>query len=179
VEARVQFREQDLFATDLSRASVVTMYLLPEVNLQLRPRLLSLAPGTRIVSHDWDLGDWQPDRSLTLAVPDKAIGREKQSRVHLWTVPAAVQGTWCTAGARLELTQRFQQFSAALYASAQPAAPALVSDGRIAGRALHLQTPHDGRFQREDGGLRVLRLGGAGAAWAGRLFKPAPAGGCS
>jgi SAM-dependent methyltransferase len=179
VEARVQFREQDLFATDLSRASVVTMYLLPEVNLQLRPRLLALAPGTRIVSHDWDLGDWEPDRSLTLAVPDKAIGREKQSRVHLWTVPAAVQGTWCTAGARLELTQRFQQFSAALYTAAQPAVPALVFDGRIAGRTLDLRAPHDGRFQREDGGLRTSRFGGAGAAWSGRLFTPAPAGGCA
>jgi SAM-dependent methyltransferase len=179
VEARVQFREQDLFATELSRASVVTMYLLPEVNLQLRPRLLALAPGTRIVSHDWDLGDWEPDRSLTLAVPDKAIGRDKQSRVHLWTVPAAVQGTWCTAGARLELTQRFQHFSAALYASAQPSVPALVFDGRIAGRALDLRAPHDGRFEREDGGLRASRFGGAGAAWSGRLFTPAPAGGCA
>jgi SAM-dependent methyltransferase len=178
VQARAQFREQDLFATDLSPASVVTMYLLPEVNLQLRPRLLRLAPGTRIVSHDWDLGDWQPDRSITLAVPDKAIGREKQSRVHLWTVPAAVQGTWCTAGARLEVAQRFQQFSAALYAGSQPAVPALVFDGRIGGSVLELLPPHEGRFQREAGGLRALRFGGAGAAWAGRLFTPAPAGGC-
>lgn len=179
VEARVQFREQDLFATELSRASVVTMYLLPEVNLQLRPRLLALAPGTRVVSHDWDLGDWQPDRSVTLAVPDKAIGREKQSRVHLWTVPAAVHGTWCSAGARLELKQRFQHFSATLHATSQPGAPVLVADGRIQGRALELRAPHDGRWQREEAGLRLQRFGGAGAVWAGRLFTPAPAGGCA
>ena len=88
VAERAEFREQDLFATDLGRATVVTMYLLPEVNLQLRPRLLALAPGTRIVSHDWDLGDWLPDRTLTVDVPEKAIGREKFSRVHLWQVPA-------------------------------------------------------------------------------------------
>jgi SAM-dependent methyltransferase len=138
VEARAQFREQDLFATDLSRASVVTMYLLPEVNLQLRPRLLALAAGTRIVSHDWDLGDWRPDRTVVVEVPDKAIGREKQSRVHLWTVPAAVQGRWCTAGASLQVTQRFQQFSATLQAAAQPAMPALVADGRITGNLLEL-----------------------------------------
>jgi hypothetical protein len=55
------FREQDLFQTDLSAATVITMYLLPEVNLQLRPRCW-LAPGTRIVSHDWDMGDWRPTR---------------------------------------------------------------------------------------------------------------------
>ena len=88
VADRVEFRVQDLFATDLSRATVITMYLLPEVNLQLRPKLLALKPGTRIVSHDWDMGDWKPDRVITVDAPDKPIGREKQSRLHLWTVPA-------------------------------------------------------------------------------------------
>ena len=98
VADRARFRVQDLFEADLSAASVVTMYLLPEVNLQLRPRLLALAPGTRIVSHDWDMGEWEPDRTVTLPVPDKAVGREKSSRLHLWRVPAPVQGRWC-AGA--------------------------------------------------------------------------------
>ncbi len=88
VADRVEFRVQDLFATDLSQATVITMYLLPEVNLQLRPRLLALRPGTRIVSHDWDMGDWKPDRVITVDVPDKPIGREKSSRLFLWTVPA-------------------------------------------------------------------------------------------
>ena len=88
VADRVEFRVQDLFATDLSKATVITMYLLPEVNLQLRPRLLVLKPGTRIVSHDWDMGDWVPDRVITVEAPDKPIGREKVSRLYLWTVPA-------------------------------------------------------------------------------------------
>jgi SAM-dependent methyltransferase len=118
VQDRVEFREQDLFATDLSSASVITMYLLPEVNLQLRPRLLSLEPGTRIVSHDWDMGDWAPDRSLTIAVPDKAVGLEKSSRVHLWVVPGRVHGLWCgldrARGAALRFMQDFQRFSARL-----------------------------------------------------------------
>jgi SAM-dependent methyltransferase len=87
VADRVEFRVQDLFATDLSPATVITMYLLPEVNLQLRPRLQALKPGTRIVSHDWDMGDWKPDRVVTLDVPDKPYGREKLSRLYLWTVP--------------------------------------------------------------------------------------------
>lgn len=95
VADRVDFREQDLFKTDLSRASVVTMYLLPEVNLQLRPSLLALKPGTRLVSHDWDMGDWRPDQTTVVAVPDKKVGLEKSSKIHLWVVPARVEGTWC------------------------------------------------------------------------------------
>jgi SAM-dependent methyltransferase len=135
VAARVEFREQDLFRTDLARATVVTMYLLPEVNLQLRPRLLALAPGTRLVSHDWDLGDWAPDRSVRIDVPDKALGRDKFSRVHVWVVPAQVHGRWCGGGATLDIVQRFQRFSAAVIGRDGPAPP-LVFDGRIAATTL-------------------------------------------
>jgi SAM-dependent methyltransferase len=88
VADRAEFLVQDLFAADLSKATVITMYLLPEVNLQLRPKLLKLKPGTRIVSHDWDMGDWKPDRTIVVDAPDKPIGREKVSRLHLWMVPA-------------------------------------------------------------------------------------------
>jgi SAM-dependent methyltransferase len=87
VADRAEFRVQDLFATDLSQATVITMYLLPDVNLQLKPRLLALKPGTRIVSHDWDMGDWKPDRTITVEAPDKPIGREKTSKLFLWVVP--------------------------------------------------------------------------------------------
>jgi SAM-dependent methyltransferase len=118
VADRAEFREQDLFKTDLSPASVVTLYLLPEVNLQLRPAILALRPGTRIVSHDWDMGDWKPDRTVTVAAPDKTIGREKSSQVHYWTVPAKVDGLWCGAGparnASLRLAQNFQQLEGEL-----------------------------------------------------------------
>ncbi len=90
VADRVEFRAQDLFDpaldADLARASVITMYLLPDVNLKLRPRLQALKKGTRIVSHDWDMGDWVPDRQLRLPVPDKAVGRDKSSTVYLWVV---------------------------------------------------------------------------------------------
>lgn len=92
VADRVSFKVQDLFDTDLAPASVVTMYLTTEVNQRLAPSLRRLKPGTRIVSHDWDMGEgsnWPPDATLTLEVPDKAIGREKLSRVHLWVVPGA------------------------------------------------------------------------------------------
>ncbi|TFZ04891.1 SAM-dependent methyltransferase [Ramlibacter rhizophilus] len=112
VAGKVDFRIQDLFKTDLSPATVVTMYLLPDVNLQLRPALLKLAPGTRIVSHDWDMGDWLPDQTTVLPVPDKTVGLEKSSKVHLWVVPARVEGLWCGTGAatdtRLKLAQQHQ-----------------------------------------------------------------------
>ena len=118
VADKVVFKEQDLFKTDLAPATVVTMYLLPDVNLALRPSLLALKPGTRIVSHDWDMGDWKPDRSTVLPVPNKAVGREKSSTVHLWTVPARVDGLWCAAGllrgASIRLAQNYQNFTGTL-----------------------------------------------------------------
>ena len=73
----VTVRQADLFATDFNDASVVTLYLLPDLNLKLRPKLLALKPGTRIVSHQFDMGDWRPDRRVDLE------GRT----VYLWTVP--------------------------------------------------------------------------------------------
>ena len=118
VTDKAEFRVQDLFKTDLSAASVVTMYLLPEVNLQLRPALLALKPGTRIVSHDWDMGDWQPDRTTVVPVPNKTVGLEKSSKVHVWTVPARVDGLWCAAGllkgASIALKQKYQTFEGVL-----------------------------------------------------------------
>ncbi|MDP1533066.1 MAG: hypothetical protein Q8L92_05735, partial [Rubrivivax sp.] len=167
VADRTEFRDQDLFATDLARATVVTMYLLPDVNLQLRPRLLALAPGTRIVSHDWDMGAWEPERTLTLAVPDKAVGRDKSSRVHLWVVPARVQGLWCAKGSRLEISQRFQMFSATL-TEASSATPRLVFDGRIDGTTLRAVGARISAMQAGAGVLRVTEVDGLGGDFAGR-----------
>jgi SAM-dependent methyltransferase len=81
VTDRVSFAVQDLFQTDLKEASVVTLYLLPAVNLKLRPKLLSdLKPGTRVVSHSFDMGDWKPDKTI-IVQPGGQI-------LHLWTIPA-------------------------------------------------------------------------------------------
>lgn len=161
VEARTRFVEQDLFTTDLSAATVITMYLLPDVNLKLRPALLALAPGTRIVSHDWDMGEWEPDRSLTVAAPDKTIGREKTSRLHLWHVPAQVAGLWCSEGVALRITQAFQKFAAEVDGAAR-------TDGRIEGTALQ----GAGGFAAAVGpqGLRITAAEGPLARWRGALF---------
>ena len=181
VAERVEFRVQDLFKTDLSTAQVITMYLLPEVNLQLRPRLLALAPGTRIVCHDWDMGDWQPDRSITLDVPEKTIGREKRSTVHLWVVPAQVHGLWCTAGGSLAITQRFQTFSATLSADGADA-PTMVFDGRVAADSLHAGTePAAAALTLRVMGqaLQLLRTSGPASAFEGKRFERAGPGGCA
>ena len=81
-----RFEEADLFKIDLTQASVITMYLLPDVNLLLRPRLQQLRPGTRVVSHDWDMGEWLPERTVEVQAPDKSVGLRKVSRLMLWTV---------------------------------------------------------------------------------------------
>lgn len=102
---RITFRTQDVFETPLAEADVVTMFLLPEVNLRLRPRLLTeLEPGARIVSHVFDMGDWRPD----------ATGRAGGARVHGWIVPARVAGRWRLRGGDghtidLRFTQQFQE----------------------------------------------------------------------
>jgi SAM-dependent methyltransferase len=112
VSGRAAFRNQDLFKTDLSPASVVTLYLLPDVNMQLRPKLLALRPGTRVVSHDFDMGDWEADKVVAVDAPDKPIGLEKKSKVYLWVVPARVEGRWCAQGKHkgqsIDITQRYQ-----------------------------------------------------------------------
>jgi Methyltransferase domain len=95
VADRAVFYERDLYDTDLTAASVVTIYLLPEVNLMVRPKLLAtLKPGTRIVSHDYNMGDWPPDEQMVLDAPDKPVGRDKKSKVFYWVVPANAAGKW-------------------------------------------------------------------------------------
>lgn len=94
VADKVKFETRDLFRTDLGPASVVTAYLLPAVNLRLRPQLFDqLRPGSRIVTHDFDFGDWKPDARLTVDVPDKPYGPPR-SELMLWIVPANFAGSW-------------------------------------------------------------------------------------
>jgi len=109
VADRARFVEQDLFRTDLGQATVITTYLLPYVMLKLRPRLLELKPGTRIVSHDFDFGDWRPDRKTGI-----------RKNVFLWIVPARAAGRWqarldlppIERLLELEVKQRYQEVSA-------------------------------------------------------------------
>jgi len=94
VADRANFIEQNLFETDLSPATVITSYLLPEMNQKLRPKLLALKPGTRVVAHDYAMGEWDPDEERTLLVPEKTVGDPGKSYVFFWIVPARVAGHW-------------------------------------------------------------------------------------
>ena len=123
VADRAVFYERNLYDTDLSAASVVTIYLLPEVNLMVRPKLLAtLKPGTRIVSHDYDMGEWPPDQQMVLDAPDKPVGRDKTSKVFFWVVPANGAGKWRwqlpQAGKQMDfdlsVTQNFQKITGSM-----------------------------------------------------------------
>lgn len=101
MSGRASFRQADLFEVDLSEATVVTLFLLPDLNLRLRPTLLDLAPGTRIVSNTWDMGDWAADETIQI---DPCPGF---CTALLWIVPARVAGAWATANG--DETFRFEQ----------------------------------------------------------------------
>jgi SAM-dependent methyltransferase len=105
VAGRATFEQADIFKSDFSNATVVTMYLLPNLNLQLRPTLLKMKPGTRVASHQFDMGDWEPDEQADLA------GRQ----TYFWLVPAEVGGTWKFRSGGLErdvtLKQTFQKIT--------------------------------------------------------------------
>jgi SAM-dependent methyltransferase len=115
VEALASFEVKDLFETDLRGVSVVTMYLLPEVNLKLLPRFIDqLRPGARIVSHDYELGAWPFDEMIELALAEKMVGSQGRSRIFLWLVPADARGRWIAdlpeLGGRwqFDIAQKFQ-----------------------------------------------------------------------
>ncbi len=180
VADKVTFKVQDLFQTDLSPATVITMYLLPEFNLKLRPALLALKPGTRIVSHDWDMGDWKPDQTTVVAVPDKKVGLEKSSKVHLWTVPARIDGLWCGSGPlrdfSLRVTQRYQEVEAALARGDR----VREIQGRMAGAVLRTQSTRHGSLELTQEGPQLRVTGGDGilAMARGASFARATSNAC-
>jgi len=113
VAARAEFKQADLFATDFSEATVLTMFLLPKINLRLRPKILDMKPGTRVVSNSFTMGDWKWDDSAQATQKEDC---EQYCRAYLWIVPAKVQGTWKTSQGTLELKQEFQMLSGSLTA---------------------------------------------------------------
>ena len=110
VAERAVFVKADLFETDLTKADVITMFLLPSINVKLRPKILDLKPGTRIVSNTFTMEDWQADETTT--VTDGCSS--SWCTALLWIVPAKVAGTWSTPNGALTLTQNFQMISGTL-----------------------------------------------------------------
>jgi SAM-dependent methyltransferase len=112
VAGKASFVKADLFETDFSRASVITMFLLPDINLKLRPKILALKPGTRIVSNTFTMGEWQADESATVSAD--AGCSSSWCTALLWIVPARVAGTHKLAQGELVLKQEFQVLSGTL-----------------------------------------------------------------
>ena len=109
VADKVSFIEGDVLRADISRATVITIYLLPDLMRQLQPRFIQeLAPGTRIVSHAFTMAGWAPDRSETVKVKERHPGQGDESRLHLWIVPADVRGVWRGPGMEVRIEQNFQ-----------------------------------------------------------------------
>lgn len=129
VADKVQFREEDLFKTDFSKATVLTMYLLPDVNLALRDKILALKPGTRVVSHAFDMDEWEAD------VFEHVEGRS----VHLWIVPAQASGHWRVEGPTgkmdLQLEQAFQEIKGTARIAGDDSLPVT---GALNGHAIRL-----------------------------------------
>jgi len=120
LEDRVAFHVQDVFKAEISKATVVTLYLLPGMMVKLRPKILNeLRPGTRVVSHDYNFDDWAADQQLTWDVPEKEkVNGIPKATVYVWIVPAKVSGRWqvrLDSGEQHELTlrQQYQNFNGA------------------------------------------------------------------
>ena len=106
---KASFIEGDVLRADISKATVITIYLLPDLMRQLQPRFIQeLAPGTRIVSHAFTMAGWAPDRSETVKVKERHPGQGDESRLHLWIVPADVRGVWRGPGMEVRIEQNFQ-----------------------------------------------------------------------
>ena len=141
VTDRAAFYQRDLFETDLSSASVITMYLLPQVNLELRPRLLELKPGTRIVSHDFSMGDWKPDQQESI-IAERSFGGA--SDVYLWIIPARVSGAWRSqfelrsqpVQYEIAINQQFQMFSGTARAGGRTVK---LANGRLDGDTIRFE----------------------------------------
>jgi len=158
VADKVRIVTGDIFKEDFTRASVVTLYLLPDLNQQLRPQLLAMKPGTRVVSHMWDMGEWEPDEAFA----------SDGSEAFLWIVPARVQGRWKLRDDRffegeVELVQFFQRIGGTITirGKSQPITGAYVNGPTIGFT-----------FQDTDGAIRSVRARVDGDRMSGQLRFP-------
>jgi len=119
VTGKATFAKADLFESDFSQATVITMFLLPDINLKLRPKILDLKPGTRIVSNSFTMGEWQHDRSVQAT---ESEGCQSYCTAYLWIVPAKVEGSWKLPQGELTLKQSFQMITGTLKAGGKETA---------------------------------------------------------
>jgi hypothetical protein len=156
VTAKATFAKADLFETDLSKPTVITMFLLPSINMKLRPKLLDLKPGTRIVTNSFTMEDWQPDQSET--VTDDCTS---WCTAHLWIVPAKVDGTWTLGSDTLSFKQQFQMLTGTL-------GSATISGAKLRGDQIEF-TVGSTKYTGTIDGKMMKGTTSAGAGWSATM----------
>jgi precorrin-6B methylase 2 len=155
VADKATFVKADIFESDFSKATVITMFLLPSLNLQLRPKILDLAPGTRVVSNSFTMENWQDDDTVTLAQDCTSW-----CTAHFWIVPAKVGGTWQLPSGALTLAQEFQMVTGTL-------GSAPISGGRLRGSEITFtvgDAVYTGRVSGDS--MQGTIKGGSGGKWS-------------
>jgi SAM-dependent methyltransferase len=162
VAGKANFVKADIFESDFSQATVITMYLLPQLNLKLRPKILDLKPGTRIVSHAFSMEEWAPDQT------ESFDGRT----AYLWIVPAKAEGTWQLAQGELTLAQNFQMVIGTLKSGGNTM---MIANGRLRGDQLSFRAGDAEYAGRVNGNtIEGTVKGSSSGSWnATRTSKPA------
>ena len=154
VTDKATFVKADLFETDFSKASVITMFLLPSINMKLRPKILDLKPGTRVVSNSFTMEDWEPDQ--TEVVRDECTS---YCTALLWIVPAKVEGIWSLPQGELAVTQQFQKLTGTL-------GPAPISNARLHGDEITFTVGNAKYTGKVTGNsMKGTITGGPGGSW--------------
>ncbi|HUK40026.1 MAG TPA: class I SAM-dependent methyltransferase [Candidatus Acidoferrales bacterium] len=157
VSDKAQFTKADLFDADLSQATVITMFLLPDINIRLRPKILDLKPGTRIVSNSFTMGDWTADETTTASE-----GCTSYCTAYLWIVPAKVEGTWKLPQGELTLKQTYQMLTGTLKNGANSTP---ITNGKMTGDQISFTaggtqyTGHVNGNTIDGGNLKATRIG--------------------
>ncbi len=162
VGGRVSFLNRNIFETDFSEATVVSLYLLPVLNLKLRPAILGMKPGTRIVTQSFHMDDWKPDHTESVAFDEGVQGLRS---VYLFVVPAKVEGKWSMAdGERnlsLDIEQKFQEFGGTATLNGKSTR---IRNGRLDGAKMDFMIEIDGKPVKYEGTVNGDTITGTGAA---------------
>jgi precorrin-6B methylase 2 len=161
VGEKAAFMKADLFETDFSQATVITMFLLPDINLKLRPKILDLKPGTRIVSNSFTMGEWEHDRSVQATEKE---GCQSYCTAYFWIVPAKVDGSWKLPEAELTIKQSFQMITGTLKAGGKSTS----IKGRMSGDQISFKAgsaEYRGRVSA-DGIKGTVKSGGGAGDWS-------------
>jgi precorrin-6B methylase 2 len=155
VAERAQFVQADLFQTDFSKATVVTMFLLPDLNLKLRPKILDMRPGTRIVSNSFTMDDWEPDQRETIEQDCTSW-----CTALFWIVPAKVDGVWKMPNGTLTISQKFQTFTGTVGSTP-------ITAGRLRGEEISF-TAGSAKYTGKVSGTKMegTIAGGSGGSWS-------------